>query len=121
MPATQRSEKVPTRSRVLNLDLLAWKPGPLAEAEAVITFLSYVQVIAPQVWSDLITRAESATTPGDLPKAAKAWAAEWRLCGPTGPTEWAGVDLILDIDLNLREQPSVADEVSILWQAPNGH
>jgi transposase len=32
-----------------------------------------------------------------------------------------GVALILDIDLRLREQPSVADEVSILLRAPNGH
>jgi hypothetical protein len=32
-----------------------------------------------------------------------------------------GVALILDNDLKLREQPSVADEVSIRWRAPKGH
>jgi uncharacterized repeat protein (TIGR03803 family) len=33
---------------------------------------------------------------------------------PGGPWVETGVALILDIDLKLREQPSVADEVSIL-------
>jgi hypothetical protein len=32
-----------------------------------------------------------------------------------------GVDLILDIDLKLREQPSVAGEVLVLRPAPIGH
>jgi hypothetical protein len=32
-----------------------------------------------------------------------------------------GVALILDIDLKLHEQPSVAGEVLVLWQAPIGH
>jgi len=34
--------------------------------------------------------------------------------GAGGLMGWAGVALILDIDLKLLEQPSVADEVSIL-------
>jgi hypothetical protein len=33
----------------------------------------------------------------------------------------SGVDLILDIDLKLREQPSVAGEVLVLRPAPIGH
>ena len=36
-------------------------------------------------------------------------------------THVVGVALILDINLRQRERPSVADEVSILLQAPNGH
>ena len=78
-----------TSKRILNWDLSAGKPEPLIEAEAVITLFYHMQRVAPQVWSDLITRTSSATTREDLEKAVAAWAVKWSLCGPAGPTEWA--------------------------------
>ena len=81
--------KVPANKRILDWDLSAWKPEPLIQAEAVVTLFYYMQRVAPQVWSDLITQASSATTEEDLEKAVAAWAVKWWLCGPAGPTEWA--------------------------------
>jgi hypothetical protein len=78
-----------TSKRILNWDLSAGKPEPLIEAEAVITLFYHMQRVAPQVWSDLITRTSSATTREDLEKAVAAWAVKWSFCGPAGPTEWA--------------------------------
>jgi hypothetical protein len=78
-----------TSKRILNWDLSAGKPEPLIEAEAVITLFYHMQRVAPQVWSDLITRTSSATTREDLMKTVAEWAGGWRLCGPAGPTEWA--------------------------------
>lgn len=74
---------------VRHWDLAPCKPEPITEAEAVVTFLYYLQVIAPYVWDDLIERARVASTQGDLARVVAAWAMEWRLCGPSGPTEWA--------------------------------
>lgn len=81
--------KMSTSKRILNWDLSAGKPEPLIEAEAVIALFYHMQRVAPQVWSDLITQASSATTEEDLEKAVAAWAVKWWLCGPAGPTEWA--------------------------------
>ena len=81
--------KMSTSKRILNWDLSAGKPEPLIEAEAVITLFYHMQRVAPQVWSDLITRTSSATPREDLMKTVAEWAGGWRLCGPTGPTEWA--------------------------------
>ena len=80
---------MPANKRILDWDLSAWKPEPLIQAEAVVMLFYYMQRVAPQVWSDLISRTSSATTQEDLEKAVAAWAGKWRLCGPMGPTEWA--------------------------------
>src|ERR1035437_8195718 len=87
--AVDRRGNMPASKRILDWDLSAWKPEPLIQAEAVVTLFYYMQRVAPQVWSDLITQASSATTQEDLEKAVAVWTAKWRLCGPTGPTEWA--------------------------------
>jgi hypothetical protein len=86
--------------RIPEWDLSAAKAEPLVEADAVITLFYYLQTIAPQVWSDLITQASSATTEEDLEKAVAAWAVKWWLSGPTGPTT-----------ARLPIQPSGADAV----------
>src|ERR1035441_8385210 len=83
------SRKMSVNKRIPECDLSAAKVEPLVEANAVITLFHYMQRVAPQVWSDLITQASSATTKEDLEKAVAAWAVKWWLCGPAGPTEWA--------------------------------
>jgi hypothetical protein len=75
--------------RIPEWDLSVAKAEPLVEADAVITLFCYMQRVAPQVWSDLITQASSAATKEDLEKTVAAWAVKWWLCGPAGPTEWA--------------------------------
>ena len=80
---------MPADKRIPAWDLSAAKVEPLVEAEAVITLFYHMQSVAPQVWSDLITRTSSATTEEDLEKAVAAWALKWWLFGPAGPTEWA--------------------------------
>jgi hypothetical protein len=60
------------------------------------------------------------TTPGNVLRAVLADEASQRM-NRRQALVTRGVALILDINLRQRERPSVADEVSILLQAPNGH
>ena len=106
--------KMSTSKRILNWDLSAWKLEPLIEAETVITLFYHMQRVAPQVWSDLITRTSSATTREDLAKAVAAWATEWRFCGPTGLTEWAFL-------VGIASAKSIPIPVRPLRDLPNGH
>ena len=98
---------------ILDWDLSAWKPKPLIQAEAVITLFYQVQRVAPQVWADLIARTNSATIQEDLEKAVAAWAGKWRLCGPTGPTEWAFL-------VGLANAKSIPTPSVALRNLPNG-
>src|ERR1035437_8334108 len=108
------STKMSTRKRILNWDLSAGKPEPLIEAEAVITLFYHMQRVAPQVWSDLITRTSSATTREDLMKTVAEWATEWRFCGPTGLTEWAFL-------VGIASAESIPIPFRPLRDLPNGH
>ena len=103
-----------TSKRILNWDLSAGKPEPLIEAEAVITLFYHMQRVAPQVWSDLITRTSSATTREDLMKTVAEWATEWRFCGPTGLTEWAFL-------VGIASAESIPIPFRPLRDLPNGH
>ena len=105
---------MPASKRILNWDLSTGKPEPLIEAEAVITLFYHLQRVAPQVWSDLITRTSSATTREDLMKTVAEWAGGWRLCGPTGPTEWA-------LLIGLASARSIPIPSGAMRDLPNGH
>jgi hypothetical protein len=105
---------MPAGKRILNWDVSAGKPEPLIEAEAVITLFYHMQRVAPQVWSDLITRTSSATTREDLMKTVAEWAGGWRLCGPTGPTEWA-------LLIGLASASSIPIPSGAMRDLPNGH
>jgi aryl-alcohol dehydrogenase-like predicted oxidoreductase len=71
--------------------------------------------------ADVYSLGESETLLGNALKGVRneiVLATKVRL--PMG-ANFKGVDLILDIDLKLREQPSVAGEVLVLRPAPIGH
>ena len=64
--------------------LSASKPELLIQAEAVITLLYWLQIVAPEAWSELVV----ATTRENPTGAVAAWAMKCGLCGPSGPVEW---------------------------------
>jgi hypothetical protein len=68
---------------------LTWLTEPTMEASSVLTFLDQLQVVAPNVWADLIKKAAATRSESDLAQAVHNWATEKSLCGRTGPTEWA--------------------------------